>query len=160
MAAPEQDPATSLRDALLADHHRIDDLLARVLVAIEALDSERMAAEWADFDRALSAHLDAEDRYLIPALSVTKPRVARAVLQEHRHVRGRARELGNAMKTGVLRAGTVRGFVDELSAHARHETAVLYEWAEDEIDEPDREAVLRAITSSSRPASDRSSPKS
>src|SRR5579863_4683648 len=109
MAAHQEDAATSLRDMFLADHRRIEETLTRVIVALEALDPERAAAEWLDFDDALTRHLDAEDRYL----------------------------------------------VDELSAHVRHETSVLYEWAEDEIDAADRDAVLRAIIPTSRPLSGR-----
>jgi hemerythrin-like domain-containing protein len=153
MAAHRDDASTTLRDALLADHHRIDDMLTRILVALEAVDPDRAANEWADFDQALTAHLDAEDRYLIPALSVSRPRVALALLQEHRHVRGRALELGKAIEKRALRPEIVRGFVDELSAHVRHETSVLYEWADDELDASDRDAVVRAVTPTARPNS-------
>jgi hypothetical protein len=155
MAAHQEDAATSLRDMFLADHRRIEETLTRVIVALEALDPERAAAEWLDFDDALTRHLDAEDRYLVVALSVSRPRDARTLLQEHRHLRSRALELGRAVERGVSLPGAIRGFVDELSAHVRHETSVLYEWAEDEIDAADRDAVLRAIIPTSRPLSGR-----
>jgi hemerythrin-like domain-containing protein len=146
MAAHEQNGAATIRDAMLADHHRIDAMLTRVVVALEALDLERAAREWEDFAKTFAAHVDAEDRYLISPLSVVRPRDARALLQEHRHIRARARELENAIKMRALRPETLSGFIDELSAHVRHETTVLYDWAEDEIDASDRDAVLRAVT--------------
>jgi hypothetical protein len=70
-------------------------------------------------------------------------------------VRSRARELGDAILKGTLRPETVRGFVDELSAHVRRETAVLYEWADEELDQSERDAVVGAMTPTARPASKR-----
>ncbi|MGO9838630.1 MAG: hemerythrin domain-containing protein [Polyangiaceae bacterium] len=151
MVARQEDAASTLRDVLLADHRRIDDVLTRILVALEAVDPDRVATEWAEFHRALSTHLDAEDRYLIPALFACRPRDARSLLQEHRHIRSRAVDLDNHIGKGTLNADTLRGFADELSAHVRRETAVLYEWADDELEESDRDAVLRAVTPTARP---------
>jgi len=155
MAAHEQDEAATVRDAMLADHHRINAMLTRVVVALEALDLERAAHEWADFGNALAAHVDAEDRYLISPLSVARPRDARALLHEHRHIRARARELEGAINKGALRPEILRGFIDELSAHVRRETTVLYDWADDELDASDRDAVLRAVTSTTAPRAPR-----
>jgi hemerythrin-like domain-containing protein len=151
MVARPEEAATTLRDVLLADHRRMDGVLTRIVVALEAVDPDRVATEWAEFHRALTRHLDAEDRYLIPALFVSRPRDAQSLLQEHRHVRGRVVDLDNHIGKGTLNADTLRGFVDELSAHARRETAVLYEWADDGLDESDRDAVLRAVTPTARP---------
>lgn len=137
---------------MLADHRRVEDLLIAVIVAVEAVDVDRTATEWAAFGRALTAHLDAEDHYLIPALSVRRPRDAQALLQEHRYLRGRVLDLDSAIKSGALRADTARSFVDELSAHVRRETSVLYDWVDDELDASDRDAVLRAVTPTSRPS--------
>jgi hypothetical protein len=151
MAAHEQNAAATIRHAMLADHHRIDAMLTQVVVALEALDHERAAREWTEFGKVFAAHVDAEDRYLISPLSVVRPRDARALLHEHRHIRARARELDDAIKVGALRPETLSGFIDELSAHVRHETTVLYDWAEDEIDASDRDAVLRAVTPTAAP---------
>jgi hypothetical protein len=155
MAAQPSDAAANLRDGLVADHRRLEDALTRVLVALEAVDPQRTASEWECFDRSLTAHLDAEDHYLLPALSASRPRDARSLLHEHRHVRTRVSELGNAIRAGTLRVETVRGFVDELSAHGRRETVALYEWADDELEASDREAVLRAVAETARQLSKR-----
>jgi hemerythrin-like domain-containing protein len=151
MVARPEDAASTLRDVLLADHRRIDDMLTRIIVALEAVDPDRVTSEWAEFQRVLTTHLDAEDRYLIPALFASRPRDAQSLLQEHRHVRSRVVDLDNHIGKGTLNADTVRGFADELSAHVRRETGVLYEWADDELDESDRDAVLRAVTPTARP---------
>jgi hypothetical protein len=143
-ALPEDAPATII-ESFLADHRRLEDSLTRVLVALEAVDTERGASEWASFVRELTTHLDAEDTYLIPALYAARPRDAQSLLHEHRHIRRRVQELGNTSTKGYLRPEVARGFADELAAHARRETATLYEWAEDALDEADREEVLRAL---------------
>jgi len=152
MTAHAEDAPDTLRDTLLADHRRIEGVLSRVLVALEAVDWERAVAQWSEFEQALTIHLDVEDRHLIPALFVSRPRDARSLLQEHRHVRNRARELARGIEKRAVRPETVRGFVDELSAHVRRETPVLYEWADAELERADREAVLRAVTPTAGPA--------
>jgi hypothetical protein len=73
------------------------------------------------------------------------------LLHEHRHLRRRAQELEKAATDGSLRPEAARGFADELAAHSRRETEALYEWAEDALDEADRNAVLDAIRPKSRP---------
>jgi len=145
MVAHPEEAAVTLREGMLADHRRIEGLLTRVVVALEAVDPARAVAEWAELDRALTAHLDAEDRHIIPTLFASRPRDAQSLLQEHRHVRNRALELGNAIRKNTLSPWTVRGFLDELSAHVRRETEVLYDFADEEVAEADRSAALLAV---------------
>jgi hypothetical protein len=149
-AHPEDAPATII-ESFLADHRRFEDSLTRVLVALEAVDPERTADEWSNLVHELTTHLDAEDTYLIPALFAARPRDAQSLLHEHRHLRRRAQELGVATAKGSLRPEAARGFADELAAHSRRETEALYEWAEDALDEADREAVLQAVRPKPRP---------
>jgi hemerythrin-like domain-containing protein len=145
MAAHADDAQTTLLESFLTDHRRIEDALTRVVVALEAVDRDRMAAEWAGFEQAITRHLDAEDTHLIPALLAVRPREAQSLLHEHRHVRRRMLELARNIRDGTLRSEVMRGFVDELSAHVRRETRALYEWAEDALSDEDRDAVLGAI---------------
>jgi len=151
MAAQLDDAPTTLLDAFLAGHRRIEDSLTRVIVALEAVDPQRAAAEWTDFDREITAHLDAEDTHVIPVLLAARPREAQSLLHEHRHIRRRALELGTAIRKGALRSEVVRGFVDELSAHCRREMGALYQWAEEALNDDDRAAALKAIGPKSRP---------
>jgi hypothetical protein len=151
MAAHADDATTTILDTFLADHRRVEDALTRVVVALEACDRERATAEWSGFEREIISHLDAEDTHLIPALLAARPRDAQSLLHEHRHVRRRVVELAGALRNGTLRSEVMRGFVDELSAHVRRETTTLYEWAEDALDDDDRDAVLGAIRPPSRP---------
>jgi hypothetical protein len=145
MAAHPDDGQATIIDSFLADHRRLEDSLTRVLVALEAVDPERVADEWSSFVGELTTHLDAEDTYLIPPLYAARPRDAQSLLHEHRHLRRRLQELGGTSTKGYLRPEMARGFADELAAHARHETVALYEWAEDALDEKDRDEVLAAL---------------
>jgi hypothetical protein len=151
MAAHPDDAPTTLLDVVLAGNRRIEDSLTRVIVALEAVDPQRTATEWADFDGELTAHLDAEDSRLIPVLLAARPREAQSLLHEHRHIRRRVQELGSSIRSGALRSEVVRGFVDELSAHARRETVALYQWAEDALNDEDRAAAFKALGPKSRP---------
>jgi hypothetical protein len=149
-AHPEEVPATIV-ETFLADHRRLEDSLTRVLIALEAVDPERAAAEWADFDREMTAHLDAEDVHLIPVLMAVRPRDAQSLLHEHRHLRRRVVELGGAARKGLVRSEALRGFVDELCAHARRETTTLYDWAEDALSDEERNTALKGVRPKSRP---------
>jgi hypothetical protein len=134
MPAQPTAPATTIRDRFLADHRRLEELFASVLSAVDANDRERIEGSWAEFDTALSADLGAQEKLLVPALLQSRAREARAILQEHRHIRARLLELGAAIRTHVIRGGMARGFLDELRAHARHEDTILSEWDDDPID--------------------------
>lgn len=125
--------STTIRNRFLDDHSELEDLFAGLLDAFEANDREGVAQLWNEFDDRLAKHLEAEERFVIPQLFAARPRDARAILEEHRHIRSRLVELGCAVDLHTVRLDAARGFVDELRAHARHEEDVLYRWADEHL---------------------------
>jgi len=123
----------SIRDRFLDDHAELEDLFAGLLDAFEANDREGIAQLWNDFDGRLAKHLETEERFMIPQLFASRPRDARAILEEHRHIRSRLVELGCGVDLHTVRLETGRGFIEELRAHARHEEDVLYRWADEHL---------------------------
>lgn len=121
-----------VRERFLADHGELEALFTRLLAAFETEDPDAIASRWSEFDARLSKHLEVEERFMIPRLSSSRPRDARAILEEHRHIRSRLVEFGFKVDLRVVRPETARGFVEELRAHARHEDDVLYRWADEE----------------------------
>lgn len=134
-----------VRDRLVQDHARIERTLGQVLAVFEANDQEGVATWWAKFDTELLAHLDAEERFLIPSLFRVNQRAARTLLEEHRHIRTRLTELGAGVDLHIVRLGSARAFIDELRAHARHEDSLLYQWADEHVEDADRGLLLNAL---------------
>jgi hypothetical protein len=83
---------------------------------------------------------------MIPRLSSSRPRDARAILEEHRHIRSRLVEFGFKVDLHIVRLETARGFVEELRAHARHEDEVLYRGADEHLTALEHGALITALT--------------
>jgi hemerythrin-like domain-containing protein len=138
--------STLVHNRLLADHRELEDLFADLLGAFVANDGGRAAILWNEFDDHLTKHLEAEERFLIPRLSASNPREARTILQEHRHIRSHLMEAGVGVDLHIVRLEMVRGFVEELRAHARREDDILYRWADEHLGISEQSALLAALT--------------
>lgn len=138
----------SIRDHFLADHRRLDAIMARLLRAFQVGDREQVANYWSEFDAGLCAHLEAEEKFLLPVILTTHERDARIIIQEHKHIRARLVELGIAVDLHVIRIEDARNFVAELQAHAHHEDSVLYGPANVQLDPVERTSIFAALADS------------
>lgn len=134
-----------IRSTLRADHERLEFLLNEVISAFTENDRELLAEVWTRFDAALLAHLELEEKHMIPELLQENARAARSILEEHRHIRGRLAELGAQVDLHMIRLGTARAFIDELRAHARHEDTQLYGWADEHLADKDQRAIMQSV---------------
>ena len=134
-----------VRDRFLADHRRLEAMIIPLLEALEANERDEMRRLWGLLEGGLNAHFEAEERHAIPLLMATRPRDGQALIAEHKHLRRRLSELGMDIDLGSIRLESVRGFVDELQAHARHEDALLYQWCDDHLEGKDRTILLRGL---------------
>src|SRR4051794_29064391 len=91
---PMDAPTSEIRARLLQDHERLEQMFEKVIAAFEDDDRRTIEECWTRFDAELVAHMDAEERLLIPSLFRVNERAARSLIQEHRHIRGRLLELG------------------------------------------------------------------
>jgi len=85
-----------------------------------------MRSVWKRLEGAIHEHFRAEETFAFPHLTAQSPRDAQALLAEHKHLRARVAELGGELERGSIHPHMIRGFVDELSAHSRHEETILY----------------------------------
>jgi hypothetical protein len=138
--------SASIRDHFLADHGRLERLLEQLVTAVEANDREDLAKVWTEVESGLLSHLDAEEEQMIPALPRAYERDARVLIQEHRHIRTRLTELGEAIDLHIVRLDTIRDFIDVLRAHARNEDKLLYNWTDAHLKEPHRASAVHALT--------------
>jgi hypothetical protein len=134
-----------VRDRFLADHRRLEAMIIPLIEAMGADDRDEMRRLWRMLEGGLNAHFEAEEKYAIPLLMALRPRDGQALIAEHKHLRRRLAELGTDVDLGTIRLESVRGFVDELQAHARHEDALLYKWCDDHLEGPDRTLLLKAL---------------
>lgn len=134
-----------LAPRLLEDHARLNGILTRLLAAFEANDREDMAALWNQLEAGLTAHMDAEEKFLLPVLARTEPAEARELLAEHADIRSRLLELGVRVDLHTIRLDSGRELIDLLRAHASKEDEILYEFADKHVDAETRASVLHAI---------------
>lgn len=142
-------PSAHICQRFLADHARLESLLEGLLAAFEANDREDMAKLWTAFEAGLNAHLDAEERYLIPAFERDYPEEARVILAEHEHIRSRLIELGTQLDLHIVRLTATRAFIDELRAHAANEDRLLYQWSDTHFKDDNRAPILEALVTPS-----------
>ena len=118
----------------IADDRVLDETFGRLLAVLEASDFGRIARLWRDFARILEGHMDEEEQRVIPRLAAIRLRDALAILQEHRHLRLRLKEIGESIAQHEMgepiarrrmRIESARSFRDELRAHAQHEAAIV-----------------------------------
>lgn len=132
-----------LRDSLLAEQTAIDGLLVEMVEAPAPVDAALQNARWIRFVGALVAQLDAEDE-LVAALP--HERDVRVLILEHRYIRGRLAELGEAARRGELATSALKSFRDVLRAHTRNDDRLLYGWVDGGLAAERRKAVFEGLT--------------
>jgi hemerythrin-like domain-containing protein len=147
--------STLIRDHFLADHQRLEETFVRLLVAFKADDRELVRSSWTEFEAGLLAHLEAEEKLLIPALARSSERDARAIIEEHRHIRARVAELGVGVDLHIVNLDAARAFIDELRAHASHEESLMYRWGDEHLSASERQSLFSALVQGARARLDR-----
>ena len=118
--------ATSVKERLLKVQQMLDVQLDVLLSVLDAGDQPRASVLWAEFEAGLLAQIQDEEASLIPLLQQGRERDASVLLQEHRHLRTRLREIAASIETGSVPLCSVHDFKDELRAHAHTDNRLLY----------------------------------
>ena len=122
------------RPVEVVDDRVLDETFGRLLAVLEASDFGRIPRLWREFALILEGHMDDEEQRVTPKLAAIRLREALAILQEHRHLRLRLREIGESIAQHEIgesiarrrkRIESARSFRDELRAHTQHEDAIL-----------------------------------
>lgn len=141
----------SIRERFVADHRRLETILQHLIDAFEANAHQEIQKLWADFEPSLLVHLEAEEKYLIPALLVSREKDARRLLAEHAEIRAQLAELGPGVDLHMVRLETARRLAQGLNAHAHFEDGI-YGWADLSLAQPERASLLSAILHAVRAA--------
>lgn len=119
--------------------------MGRLLEAFADNDRELVSSLWAEFESGLLAHLEAEEKFMIPILLRVSERDARVLIQEHKHIRTQLSELGIGVDLHLVRLEAARSFINELQAHAQHEDSLLYRRADAELDDGERASIFESL---------------
>jgi hypothetical protein len=116
----------AVRARLAADHRVLDDLISRLVHDVDAASHRHLQTAWCDFEHRLLAHLDVEDRLLLPLLQVShRVEVARS-RAEHFRIRALMSALGSAIELRTVSQSAVKALAHLLHAHTAHEDRFLY----------------------------------
>ena len=146
-----------LHTTLKHDHARLERLFEALSNAVESADQPTLAGMWDEFESSLLAHLELEERYLLPAVEAQHPSAAEMLIGEHKEIRKRVAELGVRTDLHLLRKEVADELIELLRNHAGWEDRTLYPWAERALSERAKRARLaricrqRRLISSRRP---------
>ncbi len=132
----------SIHGVLFEDHARLNALLQELVNTVATADEPTIVDTWTDFEQSLLTHFDAEERYLLPVLDRRDPSEGDEIRAEHRRIRHLVAELGVRADLHVLRKETVDQLAESLRAHAAREDRMVYQLADEELDEDARRAAL------------------
>jgi len=119
----------SLRNRLMLEHEMIERALATLVDAYATGEHDVAREAFRSFDRRLAAHLSMEETVLLPDFAIAYPAEAAQIAREHGEIRALIDELGIGTDLHCTRLPAIRGLANQLRAHARHEDALFYRWA-------------------------------
>ena len=135
----------TIRDRLLADHHRLEGLFEHLLDAFENGAREELSPLWTQFESELNRHMEAEETFLLPTFARSNQTEADAILADHLVIRTGLAELGIGVDLHIVRFATATAFIEHLRAHARRENLLVYRWGDEHLREQERMGLLQAI---------------
>jgi Hemerythrin HHE cation binding domain len=119
---------------LRASHETLTDLGGKVMHALRADIQPDLLARWCEFESKLLSHLEAEERFVLPAFARVDREAAFVLLREHGTIREQVLELGVAIELHCARPAPFEHLVERLRTHAAQEEALLYRWASTMLD--------------------------
>jgi len=134
----------AVRASLHADHRELDSLLQRLMFAFKTNAGDEIDRLWGEFESRLLAHMEAEEKYLVPCLRRSHPGEIERLLEEHGLLRKKLLEFGTQLELHLTRLEIMRSLASALHAHASHEDR-LYEWADSELAGKERSSLFSDI---------------
>jgi hypothetical protein len=124
--------SASLYTYMIRSHQMLEELYLQVLDAM-SIEAPTLRELWTTLDRELRAHMEAEERFVLPAFARVDREEAVALLRDHGHVREQLLELGVAIDLHAIRYERSHELVERLRVHAAREERLLYRWADQHL---------------------------
>jgi hypothetical protein len=137
-----------LRDTLLRDHYRIEELAQRVAACVDADDPHGALEEWRAFEPAMLSHMDVEEMHVLPRLEALDAVEAARLREEHASIRAELGEIGLALELHAARKAMFDPLVARLWRHTESEDGIMYAWAERSLPERVIDAIRRRLRQS------------
>ena len=118
---------------MLRCHEQLRDQVTRLLAAMQADARADVTTLWNELEHKLLNHMEAEERFVLPAFAHVDCGEATALLREHGLIRENLLELGIAVDLHHIRFERSQEFIDLLLRHAEREERMLYRWADDRL---------------------------
>jgi hypothetical protein len=145
MLQTQTDPHPDFFAFLHGSHRHLEEAGKRLVEAVSVDARDETIALWRELESQLLAHLEAEERYVLPAFARADREEAMTLLRQHGQIRERLLELGIAVELHHLRMHMLDDFILVLRAHAAREERLMYAWAaallDDKISGPVRRHV-------------------
>jgi len=130
LTAPTQ---STLYTYMMRSHDSLRDLLVRLLAAMQANATDEVRQLWNELDHELRSHMDAEERYMLPAFAHAARDEALALLRQHGQLRELLFDLGIAVDLHYIRYERSHEFINLLLLHAGREEKLMYRWADERL---------------------------
>jgi hemerythrin superfamily protein len=134
-----------LYDLLREHHEKLDRVFDHLVERTRAGDAAAADETWTEFERELLAHMEAEEKFILPLLDQSAPADAAHVRNEHEHIRAMLHEMGISLELHTLPAEKVHSFVQFLREHATKEEASLYPFADRFLSEDQKHGLLERL---------------
>jgi hypothetical protein len=146
LSIPATDPgADDLRGLLGREHGLLAAVLEDVIDALAAGNLDWATRCFWVLHRGLDGQLRMEEQQILAAFAQAEPADARSLLDEHTLIRERLSSLVSGLDLHVARESELRHLGRILRAHAEHEDAHAYRWADANLTAPVRAAMQRRV---------------
>jgi hemerythrin HHE cation binding domain-containing protein len=145
MIAGHEASSSGLYGALTFHHAQLETLARHALSMCHLEGGGAAQSTMSQFERELDAHLEAEERWLLPAFARTNPVACDAIMAEHARLRVACNLCAAALDAETIDERPIHVLLELLGDHCRREEAELYRWAETSIDEATSRAVIQKI---------------
>lgn len=116
----------SAADRLVKNHQELEAMLRCLAEDADAPDCGTLEATWGAFEAAMTLHLEAEERYLLPLIEASHPAVVERTRFDHARIRNLITALGIAVELHTARKPAILELIELLRAHAQHEDEAIY----------------------------------
>lgn len=116
----------SVADMLDKNHHELEALLRCLAEDVDAPSFGALQATWTAFEASMMRHLDAEERYLLPLLEASHPKLVARARFDHARIRNLITALGVTVELHSARKPAILELIELLRAHSKFEEENIY----------------------------------
>jgi hemerythrin superfamily protein len=118
---------------MVRSHEQLRHQVTHLLAEMQGDARADVTTQWNELEHKLLDHMEAEERFVLPAFAHVDYGEAAALLRDHGLIRENLLELGIAIDLHYIRYERSQAFIALLLRHAEREEGLLYRWADDRL---------------------------